>query len=477
MHQVARILLFLIIGFEASGQSAIRFLTEELPKDTIHNWTIQDHSSVWPQLKHNVSFKDQKDTTNKSCHIIPLVDLHYRTLKSDQFRTGSGIALEYQKHPKFYGRLIALGGIGQGDSLLRSKAYFLDTTGSRFSYLDLRSRLSYSPNHVFNFQAGIDQHFIGEGNRSLFLSDYGRPYPFASIRTSFWRLQYFMLYQFMGEREFATWKNKFGATHHISYNPFKWLTLGVFETVIFQPKDTLLNRGFDLQYINPVIFYRPQEYALGSSDNVLLGASLTLRYKQHALYGQLILDEFSLPDIKAKTGWWANKYGLQVGLKGHFKKHEHHFFYRMEFNAVRPYTYAHLSSGQNYGNLGMPLAHPLGANFYEYIAEFKTQKEKLLVKGMICYFLHGENKNGFNYGGNVYLPYINRPYEYGHYTGQGVGNNGFRGTVTAQYTLKESYQLICFAEAQLRYDSYSNTTLRGFTLGLRSNLFNDYRTF
>ena len=45
-----------------------------------------------------------------------------------------------------------------------------------------RARFCYKPNEVFSFHAGLDNNFIGEGSRSLFLSDYGRPSPFAQMR-------------------------------------------------------------------------------------------------------------------------------------------------------------------------------------------------------------------------------------------------------------------------------------------------------
>jgi len=33
------------------------------------------------------------------------------------------------------------------------------------------------------------------------------------------------------------------------------------------------------------------------------------------VYGQLLLDEFVLAQIKKKTGYWANKYAVQLGAK------------------------------------------------------------------------------------------------------------------------------------------------------------------
>ena len=40
-------------------------------------------------------------------------------------------------------------------------------------------------------------------------------------------------------------------------------------------------------------------------------------HKKWHLYGQFMFDEFRLSEIQAGNGWWANKYGFQVGAK-HF---------------------------------------------------------------------------------------------------------------------------------------------------------------
>jgi hypothetical protein len=330
---------------------------------------------------------------------------------------------------------------------------------------------------VFQFQAGLDHNFIGEGNRSLFLSDYGVPSPFGQIRTRFWRVEYTVLYQFFREQLNGQWKQKNGATHHISFNATKWLNFGVFETVIFQPKDTLLNRGYEVEYLNPVIFYRPQEYALGSSDNVLIGLSMTAKWRKHVFYSQFILDEFSLTEWRANSGWWANKYGGQVGVKGRLEKNKHYWFYRLEFNAVRPYTYAHLTSGQNYGNQGSTLAHPYGGNFMELLAEFKFNYEKWHVDVFTSYSLRGKDNEGISYGGDIYQPYTLRPFEYDHKIGQGQAVNRFHIFVRMHYPIFKKTGLRAFIENHLSYSTYNSRWQYTLVIGLRSFLWNDYRNY
>jgi hypothetical protein len=379
---------------------------------------------------------------------------------------------------KWFFRIAGVQGTSTFDSIYKPKTYFTSEQTDYDLYTDLRARISYTPNHIFNFQAGLDHNFIGQGARSLFLSDYGKPYPFGLIRANFWRFEYSVMYQFLKEGTTGDWEGKFASSHHISFNATPWLNLAIFESVVFQPRDTLLQRGFDVEYLNPFIFYRPQEYSLGSSDNVLLGLEISAVIdKNHTVYSQIILDEFYLTELRNRTGWWANKFGVQLGGKGRFALGENKFFYRTEYNLVRPYTYAHLSEQFNYGNQGQTLSHPYGANFMEVLGELKWAKKKLSAKLFFNYVLKGENQNGLNYGGNVYEPYVNRPYEKGHFIGQGHQVNKANLGLSGAYRLSKHGNLQVFVENYLRFTTEATNPNYTLVVGLRSMLWNDYRNY
>ncbi len=461
----------------AFGQADFSYLREETPLDSFPKRSLTTHQTLKPFLLKDGELKN-KPFSDK---LIPILDLNYIQTNNVNFKTGLGLEYKGKWKDKWYYRLSFISGVTKTDSNYIPRVYFLDSIGNKTSfYTDVRARVSYSPNKFFNFQTGLDNHFIGEGSRSLFLSDYSSSYPFALLKMNVWRAEYAILYQFLREREgndyFRRWKGKFAATHHLSVNITKWLNAGFFETVIFQPKDTLLNRGFDVEYLNPFIMYRPQEYSLGSSDNVLLGIDLTAYWKRHTFYIQFLLDEFVWNEVKNKTKWWASKYAGQIGLKGYFKKNKNNFFYRLEYNFARPYTYAHLSEGLNYGNQGAPLAHPYGANFMEVLAELKWQQNRWMFSLFSNYYLRGKSVGVFNYGEDVYTSYINRPYEYGHFIGQGRGVNGTKTIISAFYQLRKTGNLSAFIE-----NHFIGTTLQQpnyfVVVGLRNILWNDRRNY
>jgi hypothetical protein len=460
------------------SQSKVGFVVEEMPLDTVLSPAINEHTSVRPLVRSNLKFS-LLDTVSKvkKFGIQGISDAGCFAENGFGYRLGGGALMEYSPDSKWYGRLAGVQGITNSSANLLPGAYIVDNYKKNTLYTDIRGRLSYSPNEIFNLQAGLDKNFIGEGNRSLFLSDYGKAYPFGMARTKFWRVEYSLMYQFYKEDIGNRKVNKYGATHYLSLNATKWLNFGLFETVVFMPRDTMLVRGFDAEYLNPIVFFRPQEYSMGSSDNVLLGASFSARIKENTIYGQFILDDFSIAELKAKTKWWANKYGIQLGVKGRATKEGVPVFYRIEYNALRPYTFAHLNSWQIYGNMGHTLTHPLGGNFMEILGELKAQKAKWNAKLCVSYVLQGLDKDGFSYGSNMYRPYTERPYDYGHFIGQGKGNNTLLALLQIGYCLEKRTNLHVFLENRLRYDSAFDKYSFAGMIGIRSQLWNDYRNY
>lgn len=466
-------LLYISILFSgvSFAQGSINRLFEELASDSVSAPSLKVHTSLQPQIRQ---FSSEKSYLK----IAALGDVNYMMNDGSSFKTGLGAEFYGLFNDKWYFRIAGVQGVTNFDSIYQPKSYIYGKNSDLDLYTDLRGRISYTPNHIFNFQVGVDHNFIGQGSRSLFLSDYGKPYPFGLIRANFWRFEYSVLYQFFKEGQRGDWEGKFASSHHLSFNATDWLNIGIFESVVFQPRDTLLQRGFDVEYLNPFVFYRPQEYSLGSSDNVLIGLEISaVVNKKHTIYSQIILDEFYLTELKNKTGWWANKFGAQIGGKGRFNVGKNKFFYRAEYNFVRPYTYSHISEQFNYGNQGQTLSHPYGSNFMEVLGELKWSHKKLSAKLFLNYVLKGEDHSGYSYGGNVYESYTVRPYEFGHFIGQGHQVNRANIGLSAAYKITNHGNLNVFMENYLRFNTDVSNPEYSLVVGIRSMLWNDYRNF
>jgi hypothetical protein len=165
---------------------------------------------------------------------------------------------------------------------------------------------SYKINENIKIEIGHGEHFFGDGYRSLLLSDNASNYPYIKMQTNISKkIRYVNLYGKLTdisesmEKGYFSHSQKYFASHYLTWNATKKLKLSFFEAVVWETEDSLRKRGVELYYLNPVILYRPVEFALGSPDNVLMGinASMTIG-KKTVLYSQLLLDEFYLNEIR-----------------------------------------------------------------------------------------------------------------------------------------------------------------------------------
>jgi hypothetical protein len=317
-------------------------------------------------------------------------------------------------------------------------------------FLQARAYIDFNISKHINVQFGNDRTFIGNGFRSLIFSDYSAPNLFLRANAKIWKINYmFQLSRLAadapgnigGSAANKRYPEKFMAFHHASINIGKKFNLGIFESVIFTPKDSVNNGTFELSYLNPIIFYRAVEQQFGSSDNVLLGGD----FKWNALrdlsfYGQVVIDEFVLKELKANTGWWANKFALQGGLKYIDVLNVHNLDLQLEANIVKPYTYSHDTQYSNYTNYRQPLAHPLGANFEEVVAIVRYQPlSRLNLIAKTFFTKIGRDDATHDWGSDPLKNNSLHVQDFGNKIGQGVKNNIAFADFTASYMLKHNF--------------------------------------
>ncbi len=297
-----------------------------------------------------------------------------------------------------------------------------------YTHYDWNAHVNWHPQKYFHFTLGRGKNFIGEGHRSMFLSANATSYPYFKITTTAWHIRYVNLFTVMNDVRGAggdPWKfqRKYASFHYLSWLASKRVSFGVFESIVWQDNDPDYPRGFDINYLNPVIVYRPLEYAQGSADNALLGFAMNVKAGNHTtLYSQLMLDEFLLKEVRAGKGWYGNKQALQLGVAAYEAFRVPGLFLRTEWNYVRPFMYTHSDTRQNYAHFGQPLAHPYGSNFWELIQQVEFQKDRWRYKAHISYALLGSDTGAYSYGNNIFRPEGDRPdvepeKSYGYYVG------------------------------------------------------------
>jgi hypothetical protein len=287
----------------------------------------------------------------------------------------------------------------------------------------LSGALSCRLGNHFSLEAGRGKHFWGDGYRSMALSHNAAPFPYVSLTTKVWNIKYVNLWTMLRDISPQPSTNgnlKFATMHALSWNVSKRLNLSLYEAVVWQAKDSLNNRSFEMNYLNPVILLRPVEFAQGSADNSLLGLGARFKVRKDVqLYGQVFFDEFLLYEMNRNEGWWANKFGLQFGVKTwNFLLPGLNVL--TEMNMAKPFTYTHGSVLQAYGHQDQSLAHPLGTNFLEWITKLEYHTPNWRLENTFMWAIQGSDLNGENYGSDVFRSYRNPKSAYGNYVAQGL---------------------------------------------------------
>lgn len=308
------------------------------------------------------------------------------------------------------------------------------TTGVDF--LRAQGYIDFGLSKSISAQLGFGKHFVGNGVRSLILSDYSNNYPYLRIDTRTKTFDYTNVFAEMiagvrggtfGLEGTGSFQKKYMAFHHLNVKIKPNLHIGLFESVMYGDS----TGGLKLEYLNPVIFYRAVEQQNGSEDNALIGLDFRWDIKNRvSLYGQLVIDEMIVSEVFSGSGWWGNKQGFQLGAKYVDPFGWKNAIIQGEINRVRPYTYAHEDGFTSYSHYNLPLAHPFGANFTEYLGRINYRiNDYWNLEGMLMLAAYGNDIGSVNYGRDILKDYTVRiPNSTGG--NQDFGNDHLQGNRT-----------------------------------------------
>lgn len=355
------------------------------------------------------------------------------------------------------------------------KVFDAQTDNPGFDYFTARGYFTYSPAKQIRFKLGRDRSFLGNGYQSLFLSDNSADHFFLNINTKVWKLEYVnhfaMMTDFLRGKPdpYGTHPKKYAVVHQLFFRPWHWLSVSAFESVAYSPTLPGGVRGFELEYMNPIIFYRSVEQSLGSPDNSMLGISAKANLlKRFQIYGQVALDDYNFRNRSLGPGYWGNKYALQGGFKYIDAFWIPRLDLQVEMNAVRPYTYSHFNPTANWSHYGQYLAHSLGSNAkdFHFIARYQPLPRWSLYA---CFssMLKGLDINGENYGGDLFKPYTDHYQDFNNVIGQGDALK-----ITQLYG-RISYRILgldAFADLEGRYRKENENTGLSVVGSFRINL-------
>ena len=317
--------------------------------------------------------------------------------------------------------------------------------------------LAYKPTEALTFSLAYDKNFIGDGYRSMLLSDVSSNSTsfkfngtFADVNiTSIW--SYMLDPREARNEDFRRSRSqrKYGAFQFVDWNITNRFSLGVFHSLIWA------NRSANGAIADPDL--NPVGEVAGSDAGSTMQVGLNSKFKalpNATLYGQVALNR---------------EVAAQLGIRGFDALGVKNLNFLAEFNYAQPYAYTADDPLVNYSNYGQALAHPFGANFNELV-------------GILNY---SYQKFDFSLQGN-----------YGHYSDRGKNIFIAEGS-TMDVAVADLTSNLLFADARVAYlinPKYNlrleaGTTLRRekndvhtrssgmITLGLRASFRNLYYDF
>ena len=194
--------------------------------------------------------------------------------------------------------------------------------------------------------------------------------------------------------------DKYLAAHRLQVTPSPRLQVGLYEMTVYG------QRGFDVEYLNPLMFLRSAEHYTGDRDNALLGADARWRAPlRTTLYGEMLIDDITTSRLG--TGWYGNKLAFLGGAACTDPLGLVNTRLTVEYARLEPYVYSHKFAINSYQHYGTPLGYGAGPNSDTWYAALAwTPARPLALNVWSRTERHGANPaSGRNVGGDFRRPW------------------------------------------------------------------------
>ena len=369
-------------------------------------------------------------------------------------------------------------------SVIPGQGYTQPNNKNAFDFFSSDALFSYTASKVFTAQVGYGKNFIGDGYRSLLLSDNAFNYPFIKLITTVGPLRLVNIWSELtdlhassGINDSSAFPKKTAIFQYLDWSVNNHFTIGFFQNIMIAPKD------FGVGYLNPLISLRSVNFDQSSPGKLLIGFNGSYKFgNKYALYGQLVINEFVAKEVFSSHGTWLNKQGYQLGIKGFNLFNVKHLNFITEYNSARPFMYSANNVLLNYGHYQQSLADPLGANFREAIAIVSYTFKRFDFRAQFNYAFYGLDNAAqplISAGQDIYKPYTQRVRDNGYYIGSGIATKLFFVDLKTAYTLnyKNNFRVELSYINRNEKNSLSSSKTSYFSIGLRGSFKNIYYDF
>ena len=359
---------------------------------------------------------------------------------------------------------------------------------SAFDFQVANGYIAFNINKFIQIQAGKTKTFIGDGYRSLLLSDFACSYPMIRMFATFMNVKYMMMIaqlrttdaQGVSNNGFRT---KYSFTHYLDWNLWGRWTIGLFENVTMASwRKTGESRSIDWEYVNPFIIFRAGEFNAGSPDKMLVGMNTKIILARWlTIHGQLMFNEFRAKELFSDSKYWSNKYGFLAGMKIFNLFAARGLDFQAEYSQVRPFCYSQFDAMGTYTHSGQPLAHPLGANFREFVSILNYRHKRVSARAQFNIAQYGDDfpNDTISYGHNPDIASNYRNADYGVEMLQGVKTKLVYGDASMSFIINPRSMLNLTLGFRYRKctSDYVDEESKHFYFALRWSLKNLYYDF
>ena len=324
-------------------------------------------------------------------------------------RLGQNIGIEstfYENQaffPKIWDQYITIYHLAPGQG--RAKRY--NKTGWDYAYTE--GSITWRPKGIFMAQLGRGKNFVGDGYRSLLLSDVSTNYPFLLFSFSWKKFQYTRIisllqnldYKIIGS-DIQEFPQKVANFHLINTYIVKNVQVSLFEGIILKNPDSRGKFSLNYKVINPIPYIDIIGRNNTESETMNSIAGINICWHITPLlhvYNQWCFDDPFHKKFDGKTG--ISEYGYQLGIKYYNAFHVRNLYMQTELNKIQPFTYSQNDSTISYSHFDQPLAHPLGANFYEITGIGNYRFKRLFLEYTVTLAKYGASTNLNNAGNNI----------------------------------------------------------------------------
>jgi hypothetical protein len=492
------------------------YLLQELPMlSPAHNYYKQDIDiyfnldSVlqYSHIKHHSWFNrklwDESfvgiDSGDFSIHIDPLFNLQFgkdkagsKTLFTNtrggvvqgnlgkKFAFGSWFYEDQAIFPQYWDVIIDSSRVAPGQG--RAKRY--QKTGWDYAYSG--GYISWRALKNLNIEFGQGKNFIGNGYRSLLLSDVSTNYPYLRIDWTYKRIRYTKMftaftnfyYPFKDIREFYT---KTGTIQLLSIDISRKWQVSFFEMNIWNNPDSSGLFNWNPELLNPIPYMESVLRRDPLKYNGIDGINLVYQpINGIQVYGQLAYNKTFSSHYSSFIQ--LHHFGYQVGMKYYDPLKIKNGFIQLELNQVQPNTFSQTNPFLSGTHFQQPLGHPLGANFREFLVISNYRYKRFFIEIKSTFAKYGADIGTNRWGKDLLKPYpedinSNQPADLKLF--QGMSTKLFTGNMEVSYYINPKTNMNLTTGIYLRYEKYSsiNNQIQMFYVAFRtslSNLYNDY---